>query len=240
MEVVLEWLQQGCAAMYKASLMLQLLMGEADEVEDVTVYAQGALGKISMLLHPEAEDQLEAIEEMVSNELSAILDELTSDCIEWRSVTRKRGACTLGVLARYAGERLGEHCEAVLNTLYKLCRDDDDTVAAVGFETSEIVGEAIPCAQWTARAVEDVTNSECTPAACAEYAYCSLVTGTYQESLRVSHLQVVSSLVATSAVEELMGTAPDLLSALQHPLCTFEATPLVHTQVNSASCTVSL
>eukprot|EP00658_Telonema_sp_P-2_P030985 TRINITY_DN23290_c0_g1_i9.p1 TRINITY_DN23290_c0_g1~~TRINITY_DN23290_c0_g1_i9.p1 ORF type:complete len:908 (-),score=217.58 TRINITY_DN23290_c0_g1_i9:48-2771(-) len=213
LDVVLGWLLQGAAAQYVPSMLIQLMMGEADDVEDVSEYAEGVMARAALAVFPDATDPLEAVERFVVGELPKLLDEVFLDMTEWRAVTRKKGTQTLGVLARYAGENLGSNAKQTLNALYKICRDDDDTVAAVGFTTAEIVGEVVPASCWVPVAVDDLTN------------------GSFQESFRISHLQVVSSLLATSSPEDLSPLLPQLLVALRSSVLTFEASALVHHQV---------
>jgi len=58
-----------------------------------------------------------------------------------------------------------------------------------------------------------------------------LRSGAFQDSIRVSQLQVLSSMLATSTNEELSPVVPDLLRALASTHITFEAGPEVHSQV---------
>ena len=215
-DVVLEWLLQGVAAQWLSSLLLQLMMGEADEVEDVAEAAESAFARAAASIAAggdEAASPLEAVETLVEGELEKLVDELIKDMAEWRSVTRRKGGQAMGVLARYAGDALGTQVARVIEALCKLCRDDDDTVAAAAFETAEIIGESLEAAVWVPVMVTDLRS------------------GAFQDSIRVSQLQVLSSMLATSTNEELSPVVPDLLRALASTHITFEAGPEVHSQV---------
>lgn len=216
LDVILGWLLQSCAAPQLSSLLLQLMMGEADEVEEVAEAAEGAFARAATSI--ESGDQaysnpLEAVEALVEGQLQQLVDELLIDMAEWRAVTRRKGGQTMGVLVRYAGDALGSHIASVIEALCKLCRDDEDTVAAAGFETAELIGESLEAAVWVPVMVKDLRS------------------GAFQDSIRVSQLQVLSSMLATSGVDELCPVLDDLLAALASPILTFEAGPEVHSQV---------
>merc|ERR1711865_794408 len=100
-----------------------------------------------------------------------------------------------------------------IEALCKLCRDDEDTVAAAGFATAELIGGSLEAAVWVPVMVQDLRS------------------GAFQDSIRVSQLQVLSSMLATSGADELSPVLDDLLVALASPILTFEAGPEVHSQV---------
>merc|ERR1712159_457841 len=114
LDVVLGWLLQGAAATHLHSLLIQLMMGEADEVEEVQVFAEGSIAKAATAWDDRESTPLEAIEGLLSQHLTAIVDELIADMGEWRAITRAKGGKTMAVLANYAGEGLTAHTAAIM------------------------------------------------------------------------------------------------------------------------------
>merc|ERR1719230_2143378 len=80
--IVMDWLVKGCGRMHTSALLVQLLMGESDEVPEVSEFAEGAIAKVASLHCPEAEGPLEAVEEFLAVHLAKIVPEIVGDVIE--------------------------------------------------------------------------------------------------------------------------------------------------------------
>ena len=142
LRVLLDWVLQGAAATHTAQLLVQLLMGESDEVPEVSEFAEGAIASAASGRCPEAAGPLEAVEELLGAHLAQIVPEVVEDVVEWRSSTRLKAARTLVVVVKYGAEACEGHLDAFLPALFKGCRDDDDEVAKVIFEACEAPGGA--------------------------------------------------------------------------------------------------
>jgi len=211
--IILDWLLAGCAAQHRSGLLVQLLMAEADEVPEVSQFAEGAIASAASHFNPEAAGPLDAIEALLGAHLAEIVPEVVDDVVEWRSSTRLKAAQTLVVVVKYAANCCADHLDAFLPALFKGCRDDDDEVAKFIFEASEAIGEVVTPDHFIKRIMQHATS------------------GKYEAIQRVSHLQVLACMLATAEPEEVIDALPILFDGLRSPVLNQEAGILVHQQI---------
>jgi len=210
--VVHDWLVASCANLHTSSLLVQLLMGESDEVPEVSEYAEGVLAKVGSHFYPEASGPLEAIESLLEVHLPKIIPEVVGDVVEWRSSTRLKAAQTLVVLIKYVGDKCEDHLDSFLPALFKGCRDDDDDVAKIIFKASEAIGEVVTPSHFTKRILDHA------------------VSGKYEAIQRVSHLQVLACMLATADAEQVIEALPIMFDGFRSLVMTSEGSLMVHQQ----------
>jgi len=213
LRVILDWVVANCAATHMGAMVVQLLMGESDELPEVSEFAEGAIAKAASVRCPDAPGPLEAVEEFIAQHLTQVVPEVVNDVVEWRSSTRLKAARTLVVVVKYGAEACEGHLDAFLPALFKGCRDDDDEVAKIIFEACEVIGEVVPPALFVKRIMQHATS------------------GTYESIQRVSHLQVLACMLATADPDEVVSALPIAFDGFRHPTLSEEGDMVVHQQV---------
>jgi len=213
LRVLLAWLLAGAATSQTAPMLVQLLMGEADEVQEVSAFAEGAIASVGTQRSPECEGPLEAVEALLGEYLTEVVPEVVEDVVEWRSSTRHKAARTLVVVVKYAAEACEEHLDSFLPALFKGCRDDDDEVAKIVFEAAECIGEVVGPTVFVKRIMQHATS------------------GKYEAIQRVSHLQVLACMLATADPDEVVAALPLAFDGFRHPALAQDADLMVMQQV---------